>query len=92
MPEGSAYSQDTKNITAAAGAASEALTARDILCESVLLIPVAANVGDVYTVDPADDTNTIPIPASGVTLPISNPASIKVAADNSGDDVYWYAV
>lgn len=82
----------TLNVTATLGAASEALTDREIECQSVMLFPKAANSGSVAVVDDGSDALTFIIPATGLTLPINNPAKIKVATDNSGDDVDWIAI
>lgn len=91
--EGNAYAVGSKNITALIGSnASEALTTREILCQSVLLLPVSGNTGIVYIVDPSSGTIRNAIPTGGLTIPIQNPASILVAAATSGDDVEWYAV
>lgn len=82
----------TLNVTATLGSASELLTEREIECQSVFLFPKAANSGNVAVVDDGNDALTFIIPATGLTLPISNPAKIKVSTDNSGDDVDWIAV
>lgn len=88
----SALSVDSKNVTASLGSASEALTTREIACESVALFPASGNGGNVAYCDSGDPSKYHIIPTEGRVLPISNPASILVATDNSGDDIEWFAV
>ena len=90
--EGIAIAVDTKDVTATLGSASEALTTRDIECSSVALFPASGNTGNVAIVDNGDPSKTHIIPVEGRVVPISNPASIQVAASVSGDDIDWFAV
>lgn len=83
---------DSKNVTASSGSASEALTTRDIRCQSVFILPKSTNSGTVFLVDNGDEAKIFPISAAGLTLPISDPSKVKVSTDNSGDDVDWVAM
>ena len=90
MPEPGPIYVDSKTITAAG--APEALTTRDILCNSVLVTPITTNTQEVYVVDSATNSKTHRITSAGVTLPIGNPALIKIDSDVNGEGVNWMAV
>lgn len=81
---------DSKTVSVAA--TPEVLTARDIKCQSVFLLPLDTNTGDVYVVDTADTTKKMRIPAGGLSLPIGDPANISIDVDTSGEGVEWAAV
>ncbi len=81
---------DSKTVSAAG--TPEAITTRDIACDSVLLLPKSGNMNNVYIVDFTTETKTFPIPTSGLTLPISNPALIKIDVDTNDEGLDWVAV
>ncbi len=81
---------DSKTISAAG--TPEAITTRVITCTSVFLLPKTGNTNNVYIVDFTDETKTFPIPTSGLTLPISNPALIKIDVDTNDEGLDWVAV
>lgn len=70
----------------------EFITTRDVICNSVYLLPKSANTGDVLLVDFTTETKTILIPKAGMTLPISNPALIKIDVTVNGEGLDWVAV
>ncbi len=69
------------------------ITTRDVTCNSVYLLPKSSNTGDVLLVDFTDPTTkNILIPKAGMTLPISNPALIKIDVTVNGEGLDWVAV
>lgn len=85
---------DSKTVTTAD--TPEALTARDILCQAVLIRAKAANTGVVYVVDLATTSKKFPVdglePEEYIILPITNPALIKIDVSVNGEGVDWVAV
>lgn len=85
------YAVDSKTVTVAG--TPEALTTDEIECTSVYLIAKGTNTGaNVYIVDPVTDAKTIPVPAGGITVVITDPRRIRVDVDTSGDIVLWLAM
>jgi hypothetical protein len=65
----------------------------------VLLIPAAANAGNVYfggaatiTANVADASDGCQVPASGVLVPVANATQVYVVADAVGQVVFWTAL
>ena len=85
-----AIAVDSKTV-AAAGTA-EVLTTREISCVAIFLLPKSTNTGNMLLVDLTTESQTIPIPTAGLTLPISNPALIKIDAAVNGEGLDWVAV
>ena len=77
-------------LTCDACGAVEALTARDIRCDSVFLLPASGDT--VSIVDWSDDCASIAIPTAGITLPITNPSTIRVQGASGGETLSWMAV
>jgi hypothetical protein len=83
----------------AVGASVLPLTTANIACvRGVLLVPAAANTGNVYfggpniTANTADATDGCVIPASGVMVPVGNTNLINLIADAAGQTVFWAAL
>ena len=90
MAESIAIAVDTKTVTAAGTA--EAITTRDISCTSVFLLPLTTNTDDVQLVDLTTESKKIAIPSTGLTIPISNPALIKIDVVVNGEGLDWVAI
>ena len=90
MAESIAIAVDSKTVTTAGTA--EALTTRDITCSSIFLLPKSGNGGDVLLADLTTESQTIIIPTAGLSLPISNPALIRVDVSVNGEGLDWIAV
>lgn len=80
------------SATVSAAATPEAITTREITCTSVFLLPKSGNTNNVYLVDFTTETKKLIIPTSGLTLPISNPALIKIDVDTNDEGLDWVAV
>lgn len=78
--------------TVATAGTPEALTTREIRCGSVFILPKSANTGDVELCDNITTSQQLVIPASGITLPINDPASILIDVTVNGEGVDWVAV
>ncbi len=81
---------DTKTVTAAG--TPEALTTRDINCNSVFIRPLSTNTNKAYVVDLTTESKKIEIRGIGITLPIKDPSTIKIDVDTNGEGVEWIAV
>lgn len=81
---------DSKTVTVAG--TPEALTTREIQCASVFILPKSGNTGNAELVDTLTTTKQITIPTAGITVPIGNPALIKIDVTVSGEGVDWVAV
>ncbi len=81
---------DSKTVSA--NGTPEAITTREITCGSVFLLPKSGNTNNVYLVDFTTETKLLIIPTSGLTLPISNPALIKIDVDTNAEGLDWVAV
>ncbi len=81
---------DSKTVSA--NGTAEVITTRDIACTSVFLLPKSGNTNNVYLVDFTTETKKLIIPTSGLTLPISNPALIKIDVDTNDEGLDWVAV
>lgn len=68
----------------------ETLTNREIRCNSVFLLP--GDCDTVNLVDHSDDCKAMAIPSTGMTLPINNPANIRVQGACGGETLNWVAV
>lgn len=68
----------------------EALTSRAIVCSSVFLLPASGDT--VSLVDWTDDNETMVIPTNGITVPVNNPALIRVKGDCGCESLTWMAV
>ena len=92
--EGQAVSIDEKTITAAG--TPEFLTTRDIECSSVVIRALAGNTNPVYVVDSDDGSKKFPDDGldagQSTTVPITNPALIKIDVTTNGEGVVWMAV
>lgn len=84
------YYADAKDVTTAG--TPEALTDRDLTCESVAIIPKDTNTNNAYVADPVTTTKLCLIPSGGIVLPVRHPAFIQVDVDTNGEGVYWVAV
>ena len=80
----------SKTVTAAGTA--EAITTREISCAAVFLLPKSTNTDNVLLVDLTTESQTIPIPTAGLTLPVNNPALIKIDVAVNGEGIDWVAV
>jgi len=81
---------DSKTVTT--NGTAEVLTTRDVTCTSVFLLPKVANTGDLLLVDFTTESKTLIVPTSGITLPIGNPALIKIDVSVNGEGCDWVAV
>lgn len=82
---------DSKTVSSAG--TPEDLTADTVRCTSVFIIEDPANSGaNVYLVDSNSASKKIEVPASGLTLPVDNPALLRVDVDTDGDAVNWVAI
>ena len=85
---------DSKTVTAAG--TPEFLTTDSVPCSAVIVRAKDANTGVVYIVDSGDNTKKYPgagLPAGEtITLPIGNPAKIKIDVSVSAEGVDWLAV
>lgn len=88
MPEEGPIYADSKSVTTAG--TPEALTARDIQCGSVHILPNSGHT--VYIVDSQTNAKTFQIAATGITLPINDPRHIKIDVGTDGQGVTWLAV
>ena len=71
----------------------EALTTRDLgVRTSVFILPKSGNGGNLLLVDDTTATKTFIVPTSGITLPIGNPALIKIDVSVNGEGCDWIAV
>ncbi|KKN77081.1 hypothetical protein LCGC14_0364200 [marine sediment metagenome] len=78
--------------TVAVTGTAEELTTRDINCTSVFLLPLTTNTDVVQLVDLTTESQKITIPSTGLTIPISNPALIKIDVAVNGEGLDWVAV
>lgn len=69
---------------------AEALTSREIRCNSVFLLPASGNT--INLLDPEDNCKSVAIPASGLTVPINNPALIEIQGACGCETLSWVAV
>lgn len=90
MAEAIPIAVDSKTV--AASGTAEVLTTRDITCTSVFLLPKRTNTNQVYLVDLTTESRMIRIPTGGLTLPISNPALLKIDVDTNGEGLDWITV
>ena len=81
---------DSKTVTT--NGTPEFITTRDIACTSVFILPKTANTGDLLLVDFTTETKKFIVPTSGITLPIGNPALIKIDVTVNDDGCDWVAV
>lgn len=81
---------DEKDVAAAG--TPEALTTREISCTSVFIVPKAANTNPMFLVDTNTNTKTLPIPSGGISVPIGNPALIKIDVTTNGEGCHWMAI
>lgn len=91
MPEPGPIIVETSKTVASAGT-PEVLTTRDVYCNSVLIVPLSTNTQNSYVVDSVTTSKKIKIPTSGITIPVNNPAAIKIDVDVNGEGVSWMAV
>ena len=81
---------DSKTVSA--NGTAEFITTRVIRCTSVFILPKAANTGDLLLVDFTTETKKLIVPLSGITLPMSNPALIKIDVTVNDDGCDWVAL
>lgn len=70
----------------------EFMTAREVAGRSCFILPKAGNTGIIYIVDDTTPATKFPIPTSGITLPLDNPAVVQLDVDTDGDGVNWILV
>ena len=92
--EGGGVHIDVKTLAAAA--TIERLTTRDIECSSVVVRALNGNTNPIYIVDEDDDALLFPDDGldagQSTTVPISNPASIRIKVTTNAEGVQWMAV
>lgn len=81
---------DSKTVSSAG--TPEALTTREIQCSSVFIQPLSTNCDSVYIVDSVTGSKTLTIPSSGISVPVQNPALIKIDVGTNDEGVEWLAV
>lgn len=82
---------DSKTVTTAG--TPEALTTREVRCDSVNIKANGSNTGNVLVCDSEDTAKTYPLDAGeSITIPTSDPRTIFIDVSVSGESCFWIAV